>query len=463
MKQLIKEILQEYIESIDEQRQVWTEKLLRDLTQQYDDLNDFLTKEKKAAHALRRKGLFDDFTSHMVRKQRKPYTDDELRDITSKYEYISDFKEKEPGAYGAVTRRGLYDELTSHMKRKIVKWTDEMLAQEASRYQTLIDFRDNSESAYVTALNRGILDDITQHMPRTKIWTYDEAEAEARKYEDYQDFYQNSPAFSQSKRNGWVDDFKKFLPVRIENWTKEKVHEIAKKYKTKKEFCDEHPKACAAAYNNKWMDDIDNHFEKLGSKFKRLIYVYEFSDNHAYVGLTFNENRRKVDHLDIEKSNSAVAKHIRKTGLIPNYKTLTEFMSPEDAANLENCTIEKYKSEGWTMLNTQKGGNLGACKRTKLTMEIIRDLASKFPSRVAFKTAHKKEYQIAQKYGWLTDVFKDIPVVDRTKWTYEKTKEESKKYNSRSEFKFGNQSAYNSANKNGWMDEFFPPNSKLTS
>jgi hypothetical protein len=433
----------------------WTEDKLRDLTQNYDNLTDFLKNEKRAANALRRKKLFDEFTSHMTRKQKK-YTDEELFQIASKYETITDLKNQRAGVYGAIMSRGMLDKLHQILKPQITNWTDEMLRDEASKYQTLKDFRDNSQSAYITANNRGILDDITSHMPRIKIWTYDEAKKEAKKYEDYNGFAKNSPAFYQSKRNGWLEEFKKFLPLRNTYWTKDSTHIEALKYKTKKEFRDNSPKAYSAAANNGWMDDIDDHFEKVGNKFNRIIYAYEFPDNSVYVGLTYNEKRRQEDHLNLEKAKSMVARHILKTGLNPIFKKLSDFMSQEEAANLESCTIEKYRSDGWTILNKQKGGGLGACKRTELTMEKIKQLTKGFERRVDFKRAFPKEYAIAQKYGWLDDVVADIPIQDRTKWTYEKTKELAKNFKTRAELKYANQSAYHSARKNGWLDDFFP-------
>ncbi len=151
-----------------------------------------------------------------------------------------------------------------------------------------------------------------------------------------------------------------------------------------------------------------------------------------------------------------VARHIIKTGLQPVYKKLSDFMSQVDAANLEACTIETYRSNGWNILNKNKAGGLGACKRTSLTMEKVRELTQGFKTRVDFKTSFPKEYAIAQKYGWIDDIFVDIPVQDRTKWTYEKTKEFAKNFKTRAELKYANQSAYQNARKNNWLDEFFP-------
>jgi hypothetical protein len=335
-----------------------------------------------------------------------------------------------------------------------VKWSDELLKREASKYTTKKDFLNNSESAYKTAKRRGIFDEITQHMDRIKIWTYDEAFLESQNYKNKQDF-KKSQAYHQSVRNGWLNDF---FDNSIIKWTKEMAHQEALKYETKVEFKNGSPKAYSAAHTHGWIDDITKHMTPVGNLYERMVYVYEFPDNYVYVGLTSDKKRRHKDHTDINKISSPVAKHIVETGLDPVYKEESVYITAQEAQNLEQCTIDRYRSKGWIILNSNKAGGLGKCKRTELTMEIIRDLASSFPTRVAFKRAHKNEYQIAQKYGWLQDVLKDIPLQDTTKWVYDKTKEEASKYNTRSEFKFGNQSAYNSAIRNEWMDEFFPKN-----
>jgi hypothetical protein len=335
-----------------------------------------------------------------------------------------------------------------------LKWTDELLRQEALKYTTKKDFLKNSESAYKTAKRRGIFDEITQHMDRVKIWTYDEAFEESRNYRNKQDF-KNSPAYYQSVRNGWLNDFFENSIIR---WTKEMAHQEALKYETKIEFKKGSSKAYGAAHEHGWIDDITKHMVPVGNLYERMVYVYEFPDNHVYVGLTSDKKRRHKDHTDINKVSSPVAKHIIETGLDPIYKEESVYITAQDAQNLEQCTIDRYRSYGWTILNTNKAGGLGKCKRTELTMEIIRDLASQYPTRVAFKRAHNKEYAIAQKYGWLEDVVANIPKQDSTKWTYEKTKEYSKQFNTRSELKSSNQSAYNSALNNKWLDEFFPTN-----
>jgi hypothetical protein len=445
MKDLIRRILLE-------ERENWTNEKLRELTLKYDSLNDFITNQKNAYNALRRKGLFDEYTSHMVKL--KTYTDNDVENEARKYSSVTEFKTKSPNYYSIAKKRGLMNKFREFLTVKNKTWTNDMLRDEALKYNKKNEFNKNSPSAYKTAYTRGILDDITKHMDQIKIWSYDEAKEESKKYINKQDF-KKSLAFYQSVRNGWIDDFFDNTYV---SWTKEMAYREALKYETKSEFKFGSPRAYSAAHTHGWIDDITKHMIPVGNLYERMIYIYEFSDNHVYIGLTSNKKRRHKEHTDIEKMSSPVAKHIVKTGLNPLYKEESIYISAEDAQNLEQCTIDKYRSEGWTLLNKQKGGGLGSCKRTTLTMEIIRDLASGFPTRVAFKKVHKNEYQTAQKYGWLQDVFQDIPVKKGLIWDYEKTKEEATKYGTRSEFRFGNQSAYNSAIKNKWIDEFFPKN-----
>jgi hypothetical protein len=446
--------IKEIMGLIVEVRENWTLEKLRELTLQYDDYTKFSEEKTNARNALRRKGLLDDYTSHM--KKKKYYTEDEIEAEARKYESIVDFRKNSPNFYNLAKQRNLMPKFREFLVAKNIVWTDEMLKDEALKYSTKNEFNLNSGSAYRIAKERGIFDDITSHMDQLKIWTYDEAKEESLKYQSKTDF-KNSPAFYQSVRNGWIDDF---FDNSYEYWDKERAHQESLKYKTKNEFRSGSPKAYYAAHNRGWIDDITKHMTPVGSLYERMVYVYEFSDNHAYVGLTLNKDKRNKEHLDLEIPTSPVAKHIIKTGLEPVYKEVSAYITAVEAQNLEQCTMDKYKNEGWVLLNSVKGGGLGFCKRTELTMEIIRDLASKFPTRVAFKRAHKNEYQIAQKYGWLQDVLKDIPVQDRTKWTYDKTKEEASKYKNRSEFKSKNQSAYRSALKNNWLDEFFPTNIK---
>jgi hypothetical protein len=122
--------------------------------------------------------------------------------------------------------------------------------------------------------------------------------------------------------------------------------------------------------NDPWKKELEAHFIPLGNAFKRMVYVFEFPDNTAYVGLTYNEERRKGAHLGSEKS--PVFKHIQQTGKYPEFYRLVRnddgeivktedlnYIEAVDAQKLEHDALEKYKEDGWKVHNIAKTGALG--------------------------------------------------------------------------------------------------------
>ncbi len=339
-----------------------------------------------------------------------------------------------------------------------LKYTDEDLANLAKEYTTLKDFRENNGGAYKTAYTRGILDLITTHMPKLKIWTYEEAKKEIEKYDSFAEFQKNSPAFNQSYKNGWTEDFKKILKLRKGEWkkyTKDMVIADVAKSHNKVEFREKFPISYKAARENGWYEELTKSLEKVEDDRKRLIYAYEFPDNSVYVGLTVNEKRRKFGHLNTLDVESPVAQYILDTGLQPTYKVIIKDLTPKEAQESEGCTEEKYKSEGWKVLNRYKTGSLGACRRF-WSEQSIYDAAKPFKTSSDFKKGNYAAYQAAQKYGYLKDITSKMVPFNRTLWTYENIKNLAHGLKTRSELKKANHTAYITALKNGWLEEFFP-------
>jgi hypothetical protein len=239
MKQLIRHILREHTREIGEQRENWPIDKLRSITLQYDNLKDFRKDNINAYNALKRKGLFDEFTSHMDKPN--TYSDEDVENEAHKYDTIKDFREKSPNMYGIAKKRGLMPKFRKFLESKITNWTDAMIKKEAKKYQTLQDFYTNSPSAYKIAQYRDMLDKITSHMPRTRIWTYQEAREEALNYDTFAEFVNFSPAYNQSRRNGWLEKFQKFLKLNVSGGEKI-LSDILKKNKiqffTQKKYTD---------------------------------------------------------------------------------------------------------------------------------------------------------------------------------------------------------------------------------
>lgn len=119
-------------------------------------------------------------------------------------------------------------------------------------------------------------------------------------------------------------------------WTYERCREEALKYISSSEL----QRKCSSVYNkiyiNSW-NELTQHFIKIGNRYKRLVYVYEFSDNFFYVGITGNINRRKKQHTN--DINSSVFKHSNTTKSNP--KLLVNPISGKSFGYLLKKTVEK--------------------------------------------------------------------------------------------------------------------------
>ena len=77
--------------------------------------------------------------------------------------------------------------------------------------------------------------------------------------------------------------------------------------------------------------------------------------------------------------NSPVFLYKQKTGLKPEFKELSNFLDKEIASIKEGEFLEKYKIEGWNILNKAKTGGLGGTY-VKWTLEKCLNEAKKYNS-----------------------------------------------------------------------------------
>jgi hypothetical protein len=179
--------------------------------------------------------------------------------------------------------------------------------------------------------------------------------------------------------------------------------------------------------------------------------VYEFSDNCAYIGLTYNISER---HLNRKKNiNDAVTKHINETNLAPILKQLTDYLLVDLAADLEVKYITEYLQNGWKVLNTSKGGTVGNCMRL-WTYENCKNLALKYESRNEFKKNNRSAYESARINGWLENICSHMNWM-LIYWTFEMCKAEGVIYKTRTNLYRNNSSAYRAALKNNWLNKIF--------
>lgn len=248
-------------------------------------------------------------------------------------------------------------------------WNRENCATEALKYKSKVEFIRNSMSAYNSAIKNGWLEEICVHMIRpeqhNKYWTKEKCLGIALKYKSRIEFQKsNNCAYAIASKYGWLRDITKHM-VRPKNvkkfWFEENCRTEALKYNTRKDFNEYSKGAYLAAIKYDIIDDICSHMEVCGTLTKRCVYVYEFSDNHAYVGLTYNLKSRHSQHMRMTKSS--VNKHMKNTGLIPNHHMLTDgYVDVYLAKDLEKKFYNDYMSAGWQMLNSNRTGGTGWCK-----------------------------------------------------------------------------------------------------
>lgn len=296
-----------------------------------------------------------------------------------------------------------------------------------------------------------------------EVWSYDKCKEEALKYKTKNSFIRvNNPIYKYIIENNWTE-LLSHIPITEPKpsgyWTYERCKEEALKYNSMVDF----KKKCISAFNsvnkNKWVENLCTHMESEGNLFKRMVYVYIFSDNHCYVGLTYNRNKRKCSH----NHHGLVFDHGNKTGLKPEYKELSDFIDAKEAIKLEKFYIKEYQNNGYILLNKSSGGQLGG-NTIKWTYENIKEEVAKYKNISGFSNECSGAYNAAIKNGWINEFFPDnkigkskiIKKYDVSLWDYERCKEEALKYKNKTEFMSNCNKGYTVAKKNGWLYEWFP-------
>jgi predicted GIY-YIG superfamily endonuclease len=236
-------------------------------------------------------------------------------------------------------------------------------------------------------------------------------------------------------------------------WTYEKCKQEALKYNTRKELRQNNTALASKIFREKWYE-LFNHMEHVGNKYNRLIYVYEFPDNHCYVGLTFNINERNRKHLSSEKSFVFI--HRKETGLEPKLVIKTDYINVEEASIMESIIENEYKNNGWTILNKAKTGGIGGGK-IKWTYQKCKEEITKYNNMTDVCVKSKGLYYALKTNGWVEELCSHI---DRSKtrglWNNkEKCYNEAIKYKNISEFRLNCWAGYNYSKINGWLNEFF--------
>ncbi len=202
--------------------------------------------------------------------------------------------------------------------------------------------------------------------------------------------------YEVSRKNGWVHEFASEFnylstgdAIRISRgfMSDSEIETVARKYKTVKEFRKKDERIYTLAVSH----GIINSFTFLRRVpdderwYEDYVYVYEFPEtNTAYVGRTGCMKRRHREHCDKRDKIRIYADSIGIA--VPQPKVLHNKLSMDEGPRMEGLETERYKKEGWNMLNEAKPGSLGG-------------LANSRSYRKALEASKKYEYFKDLCYG----------------------------------------------------------------
>jgi predicted GIY-YIG superfamily endonuclease len=279
----------------------------------------------------------------------------------------------------------------------MIKWNYEKCKQAALMCKTKNEFKKKFYGAVKFSKKNNFFNEIISHMKIIKKeWTKEKCYEEALKYTYKKDFFKYSnDAYTYANRHKFLNEICEHMKVlRKQNgyWTKENCQEEALKYTYKKDFIKNSNSCYNISCENGWIDEICIHMIEVGNRYKRCIYVWEFEDNYAYIGLTYNFKERIRQHK--KDKSSSVFKHLKICNGV--CKQLTEYLDVELSKEKEKDFLIFYKEKNWNILNIAKTGCVGSGIR-KWDYENLKKEALKYNRKIDFKKNSQVAYDTAIK------------------------------------------------------------------
>jgi hypothetical protein len=350
-----------------------------------------------------------------VRKPANYWSYEMCKSESLKYNNRNEFKKKCSSAYNIIMKYKWLELIEPLLTTKPNGyWTKEMCKKEALKYNSRTNFRNNSVSAYTISRKNLWLDELCAHIPSktehhksNDYWSYNRCKEEILKYTSYTEFRKKSNnVYKISGKKGWRDELCNHFHKEGDKkyYSYELCKEIALKYQSKSEFLKNDKKCYKKIVEKKWSSDLCSHMTDFGDWYNRVIYKYEFEDKSVYIGLTYDIIKRNYSHL--KHTSSSVYRHMVKTSLIPTLTQLTNLLSIVDAKNMEEFYVNKYREEGYNILNIKKTGGIGSIKKSKdLTYDECLEESLKYDNRTDFQSLSPRYYTTSRKNKWLNDFY----------------------------------------------------------
>lgn len=247
-----------------------------------------------------------------------------------------------------------------------------------------------------------------------------------------------------------------------EKWTYEVCMDLAKKYAFEEDFRRENNYAWNKAKKRGWIKEYTWLKKDLIDRKDRLIYVYEFSDGHAYVGLTQNLEKRDLQHrMPREGQRDSVIEHSVNSNVeVPQPKIIANNLSIDDAKNGERKWIKEYAANGWKMLNKVKGGQIGGRRlRKKHTKEELVEICKSYKNMEEVYNKNRYVYNEMMKMGVKRECFPNAKfrpnMAKPREYTEDFLLENIAKYNTLAEIKKNDKALYHWLYAHKRVGDFF--------
>lgn len=301
----------------------WTlESCLQDAIK-YNTKIDWIKSSPSAYKKSRENGWLEECCKHMKPARTRPTKEECIKDAL-KYNSHNEWMKNSSKYYNCAREYKWMNCCCEHMLHNlVVKFTTiDDCKSIALECKTKTEFKKKNRKCYIFCKKNGWLEECCKHMKKRdyKKWNKQECIEDALKYNTRSSWFKNSKLYRTAHKNGWLDECCKHMKQIIKPnyyWTKERCIESASLCETRSQFQKKFRGAYLSVKRNGWSEECYKHMKICGHIYKRMIYSYEFEDNSVYVGLTCNENKRKVSH---RRKDSSVYKHIEKTGIKPIYK-----------------------------------------------------------------------------------------------------------------------------------------------
>lgn len=343
-------------------------------------------------------------------------------------------------------------------------WTKKMCADVACQYKTRSQFHDGNRAAYQAAWKAGWIEDVCAHMPRMARphfrWPKKKIVQLAAQCSTYSEFMQkHMPAYRIAHMYGWLDEVTAHLArAKTPNgyWTKERCAERAVLYQTRSEFIRENPAAADAAYRLGFMDEICAHMIVRGHRHSRAIYVIRRTGSRqVYIGLGHDPYGRYAAH-----TRAPLTPAVASIVAAPHtFKIIYGFMPTKQAAKIEAALIERFQRAGWNVANRRRGGETGSGKR-RWTDERLQEVADRCATRGEMLRRFSKAYHTAHKYNLIDKLFaghanrgfrEDIA----RDYTFDELKDAASPYATRLAFRNANDKAWQAAHRRNLLGVLF--------